>query len=232
MIRTHRSIRARGLRLAAAAGVSLLGASAAQAQWGGYPVGNGGSYGQLVFEWQGNVDRETQINVGRSNVSVRGVNGNESRGRFVARGSLPRGNGTLYVPRLDGRGNVDIIQQPGNGYGDGIVRIRDGQGGQDFYSIRVYWRGTGTTTAGRNDGTYGRNDGTYGRNDGTWDRTGSGAVSRDRDGDGDYDRADRRIEERRADQAERRADKAERKAEKAREKARRKADRDGDRRRW
>lgn len=223
MTRTLRSIRIQSLRLAAVAGASLLGASAVHAQWGGYPVSTSrNTSSQLVFEWQGNVDRETQINVGRSNVSVHGIQGNESRGRFVSRGALPRGTGTLYVQRIDGRGNVDVIQQPVNG--DGIIRIRDTQGGSDFYDIRVYWQGNGSTTADRRGG-----DGTWDRNGGTYDRNGT----YDRDGDGDYDRADRRVQH-----AERKAEQAQRKAEKEREKARRKAGRDRDRdddrpdRRW
>lgn len=226
MTRTLRSLRIQGLQLAAVASTSLLAASAAHAQWGGYPVGNTRNNSQLVFEWQGNVDRETQINVGRSNVSVRGTTSNESRGRFVTRGALPRGSGTLYVQRLDGRGSVDVIQQPGNGYGDGIIRIRDNAGGSDFYAIRVYWQSNGTTTADRrgSDGTWDRNGG-YDRNgdydrDGGYDRSGR----YDRDGDGDYDRADRRVQ-----QAERKAEQAQRKAQKEREKARRKAEREEDR---
>ena len=52
MTRTLRSIsiQTQVRRLAAAAGLSLVGASAAQAQWGGYPVGNTRNDSRLVFE--------------------------------------------------------------------------------------------------------------------------------------------------------------------------------------
>src|SRR5687768_14134252 len=132
MFRTHRSIRSHvrshGARLAAVAGLALVGASSAGAQWGNarYP----GNNAQLVFAWEGTVDRETQLNVSRSGVSVRGVSSNESRGRVTSRGTLPRGTGTLYVQRVDGRGSIDVVRQPSaNGYGDGVIRIRDPQGG-------------------------------------------------------------------------------------------------------
>lgn len=206
MSTTLRSISTRGLRLAALGAATLLAGRTAHAQWGRVSQQQGS---QLLFEWQGRVDRETQLVIGRNNVSAHGVNSNESRGRFSSRRELPRGAGTLYVQRIDGRGQVDVIQQPGNGYGDGVIRIRDTQGGADTYAVRVYWQPSGNVVADR---------------DRDRDR-------RDRDGDGRYDddRADRR-----ADKAERQAEKAREKAQKAREKANRKDRRDDGRgdRRW
>ena len=190
MTRTLRSQMDRVARLAtrsaAVAGLVVVSASVAHAQW--WPTGsNRGGAGNdsrnapqnapqnatLLFEWQGRVDREVQFDVGNRGVDVRGVDGERARGRIRENSGLPRTAGYLVVQRVDGRGNVDVVQQPastnngnGRGYGNryGVVRIRDNQGGADTYRIRVYWQSTGGY--GSNNGTYDRNDdGRYGRND-------------------------------------------------------------------
>src|SRR3982750_3928479 len=128
-------------RISLAAGLSISLAAAAQpalAQWG--RVSNVPQNAQLLFEWQGDVDREVQFDIydGSRDVNVHGVNSRESRGRFVSRNGMPRGGGSLYVERVSGRGQVDVIQQPGNSRnGDGVVRIMDPSGGQGYYDIRV-----------------------------------------------------------------------------------------------
>lgn len=177
-------------RAAAVSGLVLGSASVAHAQWWptgqgtgsstGTRNGNSGVYGNsapnnatLLFEWQGRVDREVQFDVGNRGVDVRGIDGDQARGRIRENGSMPRTNGYLVVQRIDGRGNVDVMQQPastnngnGRGYGNryGVVRIRDDQGGADTYRIRVYWQSTDNTNG---NGTYDRNgNGRYDRNDG------------------------------------------------------------------
>jgi hypothetical protein len=192
MLRSHIDRIARlATRGAAVAGLVVGSASVAHAQW--WPTGSnrGGNTSNvpqdvprnapqnatLLFEWQGRVDREVQFDVGNRGVDVRGIDGDQARGRIRENSGLPRGAGYLVVQRIDGRGNVDVVQQPastnngnGRGYGNryGVVRIRDNQGGADTYRIRVYWRST--DSYGSNNGTYDRNDGTYGRNDGTYGR--------------------------------------------------------------
>jgi len=177
MTRKLRSISGLRFQAAAVGALSLFAGRAAQAQWGGYGQNQGA---QLVFEWQGNVDRETQFDIGSRGVNVVGVNGNESRGRFLSRGTMPRGSGTLYVQRVSGRGNVDVVQQPGYNSGDGVVRIADRSGGQGYYDIRVYWQPSGTYS---NNGSY-PNGSTY--PNGGYDRSGvytrNGEVARDRNG--------------------------------------------------
>jgi hypothetical protein len=185
MTRTLRSIGRQHLQaaaLGAAAMLALFGARSAQAQWGR----NGQQNAQLLFEWQGNVDRETQFTIGSRGVDVRGTQSNESRGRFVSRGSLPRNaSGTLYVERVSGRGRVDVIQQPGYNSGDGVVRIQDPSGGQGYYDIRVYWEPSGTYSSG--NGGYGYPNGGYDRGrDGVYER--NGEVGRGRNNDVAYDR--------------------------------------------
>jgi hypothetical protein len=93
---------------------------------------------------------------------------------------IPNGNGRVLVEVLDGRGDVDVVQQPnrGNDYTT-IVRVRDPRAGSDGYRLAAYWQGDNTVYGddrrerrrdiyrdrdedGRNgNGQYGQ----YGRND-------------------------------------------------------------------
>jgi hypothetical protein len=181
MTRKLRSLSGLRLQAAAVGALSLLGGRVAQAQWGGYNQNQGS---QLVFEWQGNVDRETQFDIGSRGVNVVGVNGNESRGRFLSRSTMPRGTGTLYVQRVSGRGNVDVVQQPGYNGSDGVVRIADPSGGQGYYDIRVYWQPNGTYGSNTypNGSSYpnGSYPNTNSDRNGVYTR--NGEVARDRNG--------------------------------------------------
>lgn len=211
-LRSHMDRAARlVIRFAAVSGLVVGSASVAHAQW--WPTngngngngsrttdsrntgvyGNGGGYGNapqnatLLFEWQGRVDREVQFDIGNRGVDVRGIDGDNGRGRIRENSGLPRTNGYLVVQRIDGRGNVDIVQQPassnnGNGRGwgnrSGVVRIRDTQGGADTYRIRVYWRST--------DSSYGNNS------NGGWEQTGNRNGNNGNNRNDDYDRGRRR----------------------------------------
>lgn len=128
--------------------------------------------GQEVFQWTGPVDREVQITMRGSEIWTRKVGNSESnrtRARVISQ--LPRRDGELVVQTLNGRGDVDVIQQPSsqNGY-TAIVRIRDPRGGSDNYQIAGYWesysngdyigRGRGR---GRDNDVYRGRDGRDGR---------------------------------------------------------------------
>ena len=54
---------------------------------------------------------------------------------------MPRQDGEVVAQVLNGRGNVDVIQQPTsqNGYTT-IVRIVDNAGGSDNYRVTAYWQ--------------------------------------------------------------------------------------------
>jgi hypothetical protein len=119
----------------------------------GYGNGNGRN---VVYEWQGAVDREIQIQLRGDRAFVQPVGAGDSRsgrGRMVS--GLPHRDGTLVVQRLDGRGDVDVIAQPSarNGY-TATIRVRDSRGGADNYRIVAYWQ-----PAVNANGRYG-----YGRN--------------------------------------------------------------------
>jgi hypothetical protein len=140
--------------------------------------------GQELFEWSGRVDREVQIVMRGNSVSTNRVGPTES-GRMNARAMsmMPRANGQVVVQKLNGRGNVDVIQQPSvaNGFTT-IVRVQDPRAGQDDYRLAAYWQGgSGSTVYG------GRNGAIYGGNGGN-DTRGDVVRPDDHDRDHDYDR--------------------------------------------
>jgi hypothetical protein len=116
-----------------------------------------GSGRNVVYEWQGTVDKEIQIQLRGNRAFVQAIGAGDQRsghGRVV--NGLPQQSGTLVVERLAGRGDVDVIAQPSarNGY-TATLRVRDNRGGADNYRIVAYWQSSGD---GRYDGRrYGRN---------------------------------------------------------------------------
>lgn len=104
----------------------------------GYGYGNGR---REVYEWDGVVDKEIQIQLRGNRAYVRAIGAGDdrgSRGRML--GGLPQQTGNLVVQRLEGRGDVDVIEQPSsrNGY-TATLRIRDPRGGAARYRIVAYW---------------------------------------------------------------------------------------------
>jgi len=95
-----------------------------------------------VFRWQGRVDKEVRIQLqgGRSYVQPMGNREvHNDNGRFV--GGLPHQDGFLRVERVQGRGDIDVIEQPtaSNGY-HATLRVRDPRSGADNYRIIAYWQ--------------------------------------------------------------------------------------------
>lgn len=130
--------------------------------------------GTELFEWTGRVDREVQIVMRGSDVWTNNVGATEyprARSRTYTR--IPSSNGQVVVQLLDGRGDVDVIQQPSrrNDYTT-IVRVRDPRSGSDSYRLAAYWQGD------YSGDVYGRHD--NGRHRGQ-------DVYRDRDDDGRND---------------------------------------------
>lgn len=129
-------------RLAMAAVISLsiaASASIATAQYGR----RDNNTRERILEWQGQVDREIRIQIDNRRASVMEVGSNErTRRRVNMYGSIPNRPGTLYVQVLQGRGRVDVIQQPSarNGY-TAVIRLRDPDGGAARYRIAAYWEG-------------------------------------------------------------------------------------------
>lgn len=129
-------------RVATGALMSLavtLSASSASAQYGR----NNRDSRDQILQWSGSVDREIQIEVDNRRATVYEVGSNErTRRRVNMTGSIPNRPGRLYVQVLQGRGRVDVIEQPSarNGY-RATIRLRDPQGGASRYRIAAYWEG-------------------------------------------------------------------------------------------
>ena len=109
----------------------------------GYGYGTGGR--REVYEWAGVVDKEVQIQLRGGRAYVRGIGEGDdraSRGRMIS--GLPQQPGNLIIQRLDGRGEVSVIEQPSarNNY-TATFRIRDPRGGADRYRIAVFFEPVG-----------------------------------------------------------------------------------------
>ena len=125
---------------------------------GGY--GNNGGYingRAVVYQFQGTVDKEIQIQLRGDRANVQAIGAGDvraSRGGRVMNG-LPHQEGTLVIERLAGRGNVDVIEQPSsqNGY-TATIRVRDSQGGADSYRFNVYFQSSGNSGYGNNGRRY------------------------------------------------------------------------------
>ena len=147
--------------------------------------------GQQVFSWTGRVDREVRINLQNDRVWTQNIGSTEpGRARAQMLGRMPRQDGQLTVQVENGRGNVDVIQQPSaqNNY-TAIVRIEDRASGSDLYRLVGYWQGysNGDVYSRNNNGNgVGRGRG-RGRNNGSDVYRG-----RNRDRDRDDDDADDR----------------------------------------
>ena len=127
--------------------------------------------GRTLYVWSGTVDREAIIVMRGAYLETEGDGFESSReAQYRVNEALPRTNGTVRIERVDGRGEVEVIQQPSlfNGY-TARVRVRDRQSGADHYRLVVTW--------------YGAND--YDRRDG--DRDDRGGNGRGGDDRGGYD---------------------------------------------
>jgi hypothetical protein len=154
--------------------VLAAAAPMASAQWG--RIRNDGAAGRELFEWSGSVDREKQIVMRGDRVWTNNVGRTEPRAdRARAFTSMPRENGRVVVRVVNGRGDVDVIQQPSarNNY-QTIVRVVDSRSGSDRYQLAAYWQSYGN--GNNNGGIWGRDRDDYPRRDrndnGTWDRGG------------------------------------------------------------
>jgi len=129
---------------------------------------SGSRYGERqLFTWRGNVDAGARIYIRGDMVRAENLNGNSNgRGRARAFGkvdmdrALPRRDGTVRVELLDGRGRVDVVQQPSarNDY-TAILQVRDWRGGKDRYRLVAYFQPSGDYRSGRDGRVWGSNGG-------------------------------------------------------------------------
>ncbi len=97
--------------------------------------------GRPLFDWSGRVDREVRIVMhGRDARTQTAARTSFERSRINVATALPQRDGRVAVRVQDGRGDVDVVQQPSmrNDY-TAIVRIRDRSSGVDNYRVTAYW---------------------------------------------------------------------------------------------
>lgn len=106
----------------------------------------GSSFANPVYSpgrvnWRGRVDDRVNIMISGTEVWEETVSGNPTFGvTFDIQGYLAAGPGTIRANKRNGRGDVQVLQQPSvaNGF-VGIVQVRDSSGGSDQYEIDITW---------------------------------------------------------------------------------------------
>ena len=98
--------------------------------------------GQGYFRWQGQVDGTDHIILQGNRVSIRHL----QSARIVdpsydLRASLPRYPVTVYLTKLRGRGDVQVLEQPTarNNY-TATILVEDNDRGSDFYEFELTWQ--------------------------------------------------------------------------------------------
>ena len=97
--------------------------------------------GRPLFDWSGRVDRELRIVMHGRDARMQTTSRTPfERPRLNVATALPQRDGHVSVRVEDGRGQVDVVQQPlaDNDY-TAIVRIRDRSSGADNYRVTAYW---------------------------------------------------------------------------------------------
>lgn len=98
-------------------------------------------YGDRVLHWSGSVDDDLRISLQRGQVGYDVASGQRPVNVQSSGGALPRRDGHLEVSMRQGRGSVQVIQQPTsyNNY-TAVVRVLDRQGGYGYYDFDLIWR--------------------------------------------------------------------------------------------
>jgi len=107
----------------------------------GPPFRPGFGANRVALRWSGNVDDQLEITLRRNGVSHRTIRGRPPFGvSSGVTGALPGARG-LTIIQTQGRGSIDIIQQPTlrNGF-TARIRVRDPQPGFGRYSFNAIWR--------------------------------------------------------------------------------------------
>jgi hypothetical protein len=112
-------------------GLMIGGASALSAQ-------------ERLFEWAGRVNGETRVFMRGNDIWIQDLDGRRNRSQARAYRSLPTTAGRIRLQRLDGRGEISVLQQPSsrNNY-TAVIRIRDDGTRGDRYRFAAYWQPAG-----------------------------------------------------------------------------------------
>lgn len=109
-----------------------------------YGYGNGAygyaSAGSMI--WRGRVDHYVELRIQGDRVQSRERQGAPTINEAASFTSpLPRAESQISARKLEGRGQIGIVQQPSrrNGY-TAVIAISDESGGADDYEIEVAWQ--------------------------------------------------------------------------------------------
>lgn len=103
--------------------------------------GNNGGTNTGRIRWRGTVDDRVQLVIQGSYLEVKPIGGTPyGDGTTNFNGILPDRQVNVRVNKIDGRGDVRIIQQPSrfNNF-TAIVEISDPKGGARDYEVEIYW---------------------------------------------------------------------------------------------
>lgn len=98
------------------------------------------------------VDAIAEVEVRGTQGRIRTLTGQPSQWRrFQCDGTMPLNMSEFRFKGIDGRGRVELIQDPRNNRGVAVVRIEDNKGGSEGYTFDLEWRG-GNGSAGGGGG--------------------------------------------------------------------------------
>ena len=102
-----------------------------------------GGYGVAgALRWSGRVDDVVEVRIQGRRVDFITRSGKELRdvNADIVGAGLPRANVRVEIDKRNGRGAVDVVQQPSaaNGY-TAIIRLEDRRSGADDYDFRARW---------------------------------------------------------------------------------------------
>ncbi|MEP6763237.1 MAG: hypothetical protein ABJB66_02950 [Gemmatimonadaceae bacterium] len=114
-----------------------------------------------LFTWSSTVDKEVVIRVHGRDVATRGSGMDATFSpRWNLSQPLPRTTGVIRVHVENGRGDVDVLENPSsrNDY-TATIRVRDSRGGADQYRLVVTFDSDGDREGNRGNGDYERGNG-------------------------------------------------------------------------
>lgn len=91
--------------------------------------------------WRGQVDDKLQITIQGLSVETKTLSGRAmAEGNFSFTAKLPDTDKTVSVTKVEGRGKVNVIQQPTseNNY-TAIIEVHDDRGGASDYLLNIWW---------------------------------------------------------------------------------------------
>lgn len=142
--------------------------------WGRYEetrrasIHGGGDHGKCTIEVE--VDQAAEIAVIGDTGIIRTLSGSPAHWRRLeCNAPLPSNPYDFRFRGIDGRGDVNLVQQPGRGR-PAVVRIFDRKGGREGYTFDLEWRGGDYDNRGRGRGFWDGNDRGYDRDDRRFDR--------------------------------------------------------------